>query len=204
MPKTYADQTPEQRANFEAELQKIGFTLNEIPETLNTTQPLTMHSEMSLSSVPGMAITIRDLAHMKELGGVPDTHFQQGGADTHVQYPVALEGTRAKLLSAQSGESLAQSLTGEERQSVAGAVSAFVNGNSERVPQDLVQIANTTSFPMEATAFAAQNLVIDKPFVIEGPTPQVLVFGTVTIKPGGSIIVKTDAKLSAQVIVNEN
>src|SRR5687767_5243097 len=110
----YSELTAEQQANFAAELSKVGMTPDQVPARIVTSEAMTLHSVMSMSSIPGKTIAIRDLAHLKELGGVPDSQFDQSRSDSHIDYPAPLEGSRAKLLSAQSAESLADSLAPEE------------------------------------------------------------------------------------------
>jgi hypothetical protein len=198
MAKKFADLTAQQRSNFEAELTRLGVApANAAPAVqLSGSQPVA-------SALKEHPITIRDLAHLKEIGGVPDNRYSEAGhSDAHISYPEELPKDRVRRLTglASKPEALRSALTSEDQSSLDEASRAFVNGLSTKVPQSAVDMINATRFPMKATVVTAQDIDITGPTVYGANGPQVVVAGTITIHPGGSIVCQNNVKISAQCI----
>ena len=206
MSKTYKDLTDQQRKNHEAALQRVGIDRASVAKKMVIDKPTTLHRDAARSHVKAHTITVRDVAHMKELGGVPDTRYtEEKLPDSHITYPKPLSPDRHRLLSkAGGGDSLHAVLQPEERSAIDGAVRAYVLGNSAKVPKELIALANAANFPMEASVVAADDLEIRNRYVITGPpNPYKLIAGTITIyKPLGQIVAEgVDLSIDAQHII---
>jgi len=207
MAKTFADLTDVQKQKFQAQLAALGLTPQDVAPTLTTDGLRGVHAvDASRSSIKMRPLAIQSLADFKRLGGIPDERYTvQRHSDAHIEYPAPLPANRMRLLKAAGvRDSLHRALSTDEHQTLDTAMHAFVNGNSSKVPDDLVDLVEARQFPIQAAVGGAQDLVIDKPYVISGPWPVALVFGTITIKPGGYIVCQCEAKISAQVITNES
>jgi hypothetical protein len=205
--KTFADLTDVQKQKFEAQLAALGLSPRDVPAKVTTDGMKGIHAlDASRSSLKMQPLTVQSLADFKRLGGIPDDRYTvQGHSDAHITYPAPLPENRMRLLKAAGvRDSLHRALAADEQRTLDTAMQAFVNGDSSKVPSDLVNLVEARHFPIQAAVGGAQDLVIDKPYVIAGPGPVALVFGTITIKPGGYIVCQCEAKISAQVITNES
>lgn len=206
MSKTFKDLTDQQRKNYHAVLQQVGIDPGSVTKKLVVDKPMTLHRDPSRSHVKAHTILVNSVAHMKELGGVPDTRFtKEKLPDAHIHYPKALPAARQRLL-AQAGDAdtLHAALQPDERQAIDDAVRAYVLGNSTKVPKELIELADAANFPMEASVFAADDLEIRDKYVITGPpNPYKLIAGTITIyKPLGQIVAQgVDLSIDAQHII---
>lgn len=206
MSKTYKDLTDQQRKNHEAALERVGINRASVTKKMVIDKPTTLHRDAARSHVKAHTITVHDVAHMKELGGVPDSRFtEEKHPDSHITYPKPLAGDRQRVLArAGVGDSLHAVLQPEEHSAIDSAVRAYVLGNSTKVPTELVALANAANFPMEASVVAADDLEVRDKMVITGPpNPYKLIAGTITIyKPLGQIVAEgVDLSIEAQHIV---
>jgi hypothetical protein len=204
--KTFNDLTDDQKKNFHAQVTALGLSPQDVAGHVVADGKPGAHPGAARSPIRTRSLTVQNLAHFKQLGGIPDERYQvKGHSDAHIAYPPPIPESRLRLLKAAGvRDSLQRALTPEEHGKVGAAVHAFVNGDSSKVPDHLVELAEAQQFPIEAAAGGAQDLTISGPFTIQGPGPVALVFGTITIKPGGYIVCQCDAKISAQVITNES
>ncbi|HEY0554448.1 MAG TPA: hypothetical protein VGG20_09275 [Thermoanaerobaculia bacterium] len=201
---SYNDLNPDQKKNFEAELRTAGIDRTSVPKQVTIDSE---HSHTRDAAKVGMKIhkvTLRDLQHMKELGGVPDSRYSKDKqSDSFVEYPGAFSADRARLLNeASDADTLHAALQPQERDAINHAIRSFVLGNSAKVAKGLVQLANALSFPMDVGIAAVEELVITDKYVITGTGPQKLIAGKITIvKPNGQIVAEgVDLTISAQVI----
>jgi hypothetical protein len=206
MPK-HSELTDQQQKNHAAAMKKMGMDPASAPKTLLIDKRQELHPDAARSAVKGHKVVVRDLAQLKDLGGVPDSRYtSEGQPDSHIRYPEPLPADRKRLLAkAGDSDSLHAALTPEERQAVGDSMSAYVLGNSAKVHKEFVDLAAVANFPMEVTVYAADDLRITDKMIFKGPTPQKLVAGTITIvKPNGQIIAECPLSIEAQHIVVEH
>jgi len=206
MSKSFSDLTSQQVKNYHAALQLVGIDPASVTKKLVVDKPMTLHRDPARSHVKAHTILVNNVAHMKELGGVPDTRFtKEKLPDSHINYPKPLPPDRQRVLAnAGVADALHAALKPEERAAIDDAVRAYVLGNSTKVPKELVDLANAAIFPIDASVFAADDLEIRDKYVITGPpNPYKLVAGTITIyKPLGQIVAEgVDLSIDAQHIV---
>jgi len=206
MSKSYSDLTSQQVKNYHAALQLVGIDPASVTKKLVVDKPMILHRDPARSHVKAHAILVNSVAHMKELGGVPDTRFtKEKLPDSHINYPKPLPPDRQRVLAkAGDADALHAALKPEERAAIDDAVRAYVLGNSTKVPKELVDLANAANFPIDASVFAVEDLEIRDRYVITGPpNPYKLVAGTITIyKPLGQIVAEgVDLSIDAQHIV---
>lgn len=198
----FNDLTDEQKHNYGKTLRKFGIDRGSVPKQV-TIDGSTTNVQLNVTTV-----TVRDLQHLKELVGVPDTRYtKEKHSDSFITYPEAMKADRARLLlKAKDADSLHATLEPEERQAIDDASRAYVLGDSRKVPKELVELSNTVNFPLELQVKAADDLRITGKYVISAPpTTQKLVHGTITIvKPDGQIVAEgVDLSIDAQHIVVE-
>jgi hypothetical protein len=199
--------TPEQLAHFEKALANIGLSRDQIPAVVRTSDypgGLLLHADPDQSHLPPTLIEVKDIAELNARFGVPDAHYQvRNLSDAFVDYPppphpqalaavAACGGDRCKLLADMEPEHLEQT-----RQ----AMRVYLMGDSAKV-QDHEPAINAAFFPLVGAAFGAERIVVDKdhPLIIDSTDHQQLVtlsYGSITIQPGGQIIVKTPANVTA-------
>jgi hypothetical protein len=194
---TFADLSDKEKDNFYAQLKALGIDPATVPESIVADGSQRLHPDPALTTVPTKIVQVKDLAQLKQYWGVSDQVFAEPGKDTHIKYPAPLDDARAKLLSTGRRELTEQAISADEKQTVSTAMEAYMNGNSSKVPQQLVDLVNTLHFPMDVQVAAAQNIVINSPFQVS----QSLVAGTITINPPGYIQVIGDASITAQQII---
>jgi hypothetical protein len=196
MAKKFADLTPEQKKAFQAQLAAFGIPESAVPASIVADGKARMHKDPDLSTVKQFKVQVKDLSHLKKLCGVPDAVFAKTGSDAHIQYPAKLPAARAKLLTTGKKEVTESALTAEDHQAIRSAMTAYVLGNSARVPTEHVHIANETQFPMEVSVAATQDLTVTAPY----PVTQALVCGTITIEGAGYLEVIGDVSIQTQVL----
>jgi len=194
--KTFADLSEKEKSNFEAQLKVLGIDPGSVAPHIVADGSLQLHPNEALTNVPTHTVQVKNVAHLKTLWGVSDEVFKEPGKDKHIKYPAPLADHRVKLLNTGRKEVTESAITAQESHAVDGAIEAYVNGDSKKVPAHLVDLANTLSFPMPVRVLAAQNITIRGAF----PVSQALVAGTITIEPGGYISVVGDATINAQLI----
>ncbi|CAK0739435.1 hypothetical protein CCP1ISM_10490001 [Azospirillaceae bacterium] len=89
-------------------------------------------------------------------------------------------------------------LPADEQERLLSAAKTYVYGDAASVSAWQPAIEKLLG-PFEVSVRALPNITVDanNPWIIDGPGPQVVNVGTVTIKPGGQIIVKTTATINA-------
>jgi len=197
---TFADLSDKEKNNFNAQLKALGIDPSTVPESIVADGNQRLHPDAALTNVPTQTIQVKNLAQLKQHWGVSDKIFAESGKDAHIKYPAPLDDARAKLLSTGRKELTEQAISPAEKRTVSAAMEAYVNGNSSKVPQQLVDLANALHFPMSVQVAAAQNITITAPF----PVSQSLIAGIITIIPPGCIQVIGDASISAQQIIVQN
>ena len=196
MAKKFADLTPEQKEKFYSQLAAFGIPADGIPSTTLADGSLRMHRDPELTTVKTFTVEVKDLAHLKQLCGVPDSVFSKSGSDAHIPYPEKLAADRAKLLTTGRKEITESALTAEDSHALKAAMTAYTLGNSSKVPAEYVQIANQVEFPKKISVFATQDLTVQAPY----PVRQALVCGTITIEDAGYLEVIGDVSIQAQVV----
>jgi hypothetical protein len=205
MSKTFGDLTEQQQKNYEQTLQKMGIKRASVLREVIIDKPLDTRRDPA-HAWKTHTIVVRDLAHMKEILGVPDTRYTtEKQPDSFISYPRDFSPVRLRILAAaKEADTLQRELTGEERTALDEAARAYVLGNSTKVPQPLVGLVNRASFPVETAVFAADDLIIsDRVVIAPPPSPHVIVAGTITIiKPDGQLVGEgVDLSIQAQHIV---
>lgn len=199
MAKKFADLTDEQKQKFHAQLAAFGIPAKDIPQTITADGKARMHQDPELATVKTFTVAVKDLAHLKKLCGVPDSVFKQEGSDAHIPYPPKLQPDRAKLLTTGRKEVTEAALTADDHKAMRSALTAYMLGNSAKVPPEHVHICDTTQFPAKLSVVATNDLIVSGPY----PVTQALVCGTITIEPGGYLEVEGDVSIQAQLITVE-
>ncbi len=205
MARTFKDLTDQQKKQYEAELKRIGIDRDSVPKEVVIDAPHDHQRDAARAKMKTHKVKVRDLAHLKQLGGVPDTRYtQEKQTDTHLTYPDALPAARQRALAAmKDADSLHAAMEPHERDAVHSAMRAYVLGNSTKVPKELVILANIAHFPTEASVAAVDDLTITNTYTVTAPPDkQALVVGKLTIvKPNGQIVAEgVDLSINAQLI----
>jgi hypothetical protein len=202
-PKRFSDLTEEQRDRFETRVKRLNIPRDRVPASVVAEGNFVVHADPALTSQQTFPIVVKNLAEFKELGGIPDSRYaEEGYSDVYINYPPPIPTERLRLLQATrfAPDALSSALTFEEQGLIPQAMTAYTMGNSEKVSPEWVEIADATNFPMEVAAVVAEDLVIKGEYLIQGPGPVELTFGTVTIEPGGYIKALVPVTFNAQVI----
>lgn len=213
MAKTFKDLSPEQLAKFQAVCEKFGIDHNNVPALVSTEVSrggiLCGHPAGSSHFPISRSLTVNSIQELNALGGVQDEHYTKGlASDSTVDYPPEAASLALPSLASCNGDvcQLKDSMSLEQHAAVAQAMNAYLLGNSAKVANYEEQI-NAIHFPMTVAAQAAQDIVItaNNPLIIDNPTgaPTTIVAGTVTVKPGGYILMKTPLNLNCQVFIQE-
>jgi len=203
MSTTYNDLTDRQKKQHEEALKKAGIDRASVAKKVTTDKP---HNHIQDAKMKIHKVKIKDLAHLKELGGVPDSRYTaENQSDSHLEYPAPPSADRFRALSAlRDSDSLQAAFTPEEANAVKLSMRAHTLGDSTKVAKEWVQLANAAHFPTEGAIAAADDLTITKPYVISAPPDkQKLIVGVLTIvQPEGQIISNgVDLAIEAQQIV---
>lgn len=202
-PKTFKDLTPEQRERFEARIKRHGIARDRVPKHVVAEGQFVVHADPALTSCETHTVIVKNLAEFKDIGGVPDARYtEQGFSDVFIQYPPPIPAERLRALKATRYDraALLHAMEPDEQSQIREAMTAYSLGDSAKVSPEWVEIANATNFPMEVSVVAAENLDIRGEYLIKGPGPVDLNFGTVTIYAGGYIKALAPVTFNAQVI----
>lgn len=158
------------------------------------------------SHVPAHMTPFTSMAHLKQLIGVPDAHYQSGTySDMHIAYPQPLETDRAAVLrDSKNICDLRSHLTADEHQNLGESARAYLLGDSSKVAhvEDLLDAHFT---PGTVAFFAAADLTVQngQTFTISSPSPQPIVanYGTITVIGTGRIVIQAQVTLIAQQFV---
>jgi hypothetical protein len=201
-----------QTSAFQEEMTKLGIAHDALSHegefsTGSTPGPTIISSNPEESHIPPTMIPINSIADLKRLRGVPDEHYtSMGFSDSVVDYPEELPAERFGLMDEAADVcALREQLTPEEQDQIRQAAEAYVMGNSEKV-QAYEPMINATMFPTQMAAVNGESLVVDKdhPLIIQGDKPVTLNYAKITVKPGGQIIIKTQANITAQVFESQS
>jgi hypothetical protein len=156
-------------------------------------------------------IEISSVQHLKEVAGIPDSYYKtHRGADAAVIYPPEPVTDFARAIAQARADSCAlESLIDPgDMECINEATLAFVNGDSEKVIR-YEPVINALRFPAQAILTVGEDITVtkDKPLIIGENSPHVIggkvIFGTVTIEPGGQIIVLIPVNFEAAQIVSK-
>jgi hypothetical protein len=208
MSKSFKELSADQQAKFHAKCRTFGIDPETVPETVttvNSNDGLRFgHPAGSAAFAPAKVIDVKCIKDLQALGGCKDEEYTQGRAsDAFVRYPKPMAEMAAPTLKSCDGDvcKLKDSLSLEQHEAINQAMHAYLLGNSRKV-QDYEDHINAIHFPQQVAVYAGENLVITaaKPLIIDNPngSPTQLVYGTVTIQPGGYILVKTPLSLDSQ------
>lgn len=196
----------DQKQAFRARMALMGLA----PEALNyegtlvtgdTPGPTILSGDPAESHVPPTLVTVNSVAEMKALHGIPNEHYTvRGVTDASVDYPDELPQERMLLAStAPDICALRDGLQPEERDQIMKAAAAYVTGNSEKVLA-YEPLINAAMFPAEVALINIEAVVVSpkNPLVIKGPTAMSVNYGSVTVEPGGQIIIQVQTNMTAQ------
>jgi hypothetical protein len=193
--KKFVDLTSEQKTQFEAKLKLFGIPLDQVTKSVETDADSIVHHDPELSTMKMFHTVVKDLSHLKQLCGVPDSAFEKDGIDAHIQYPAALHPDRARLLSTGRQGLTEAVMSPAEHKGVEQAMLAYTLGNSSKVPPEYVTLANSLKFPTTLAVAPIQDLVVKTPF----PVRANLICGTITVLDKGYLQIEEDVHVSAQV-----
>jgi hypothetical protein len=205
MPQDDQTLTPEQQQAFHAQLARVGMSPDSLSarsiRTADRPGGFVLSGDPEQSHLPPTMIEVRDLAHLKELAGVPDEHYTSGQrSDKAIPYPAPLSAQAAGLLqSAQDKCELEFHLQPADYENVRMAAEAYVHGNSAKV-QGYEALINTLHMPTQMAAFAATEIIVSpgSPLILGPGTTTSLNCASITVEPGGQIIVQTNASITTQ------
>jgi hypothetical protein len=189
--------TPAQQQAFEDRLKELGIDSSHVVASLNTGDtpgPTYLSNDPAHdSAIEPQALTINNVDDLKRLGGIADSEYDSGQMDHH--QPVPPEWPQEK------NEHALADLEPHERANLRQAFTSYVYGHSARVASYATAI-NNNFFPLDAAVYAVLDVTVtpQQPLIISGNNAGAN-FGTVTIEPGGQIIVETDATLTCQQMV---
>ena len=204
----FKDLSSGKQQNFADKCRKFGIDPGGVPKLVSTSDmkdgAACGHPAGNSAFPPAKVMTINSIQEMKSLGGCDDQEYLQGRAsDACIAYPGSLASLAAPTLQSCDGDVciLKDAMTLDHHDAVAKAMNAYMMGNSTKV-SDYESHINAIHFPMQMAVHAAEDIVItkDKPLIVNNPTgaPTTLIFGTVTVEPGGYILAQTVLNLSSQ------
>ena len=211
MAKKFSDLTEHQVNNFHAELAKVGINHHDIMGVCVTGEQgnkegTKVGHELAHSDVePAAVTTVDSVQHLKQLTGIPDHDYHSKKySDGFVHYPKQMRDLAIPTLKSCKNDvcELKNQMSPAQHREVGKALHAYIKGDSTKVA-DYEDHINAIHFPMTVTSYAAEDLIItkDKPLIVDSPNDQPvhLVYGTITVEPGGYILAKVPLKLSCQV-----
>lgn len=199
MGKEFEALTAEQKENFEKNVQLMGLDRSTVVSELRTGAtpgPTYLSSKTHLATdIQPTMLTIRSLAELKKLGGIPDEQFLKGCIEEHHEVPPPWPQEKNNLKG--------HELTPEENRNIRQAFVVQMFGNSESV-SSYEKVIDNHHFPMTITAASVEDVTVDPghPLILDEDT-HIYNFGIVTIKKGGQIICQGDAKMNVQKMVKE-
>ena len=196
MPSPFDALSKTQKDAFNSRVQQLGFD----PKAIAGSHIVTKGSGLEIhGSVPEFASNVKyktftSIGEVKRLLGVPDATFKNGTSDSHIKYlPVPSYAAKSDVTLA--------GLTEEERNDLENATYAYLFGDSDKV-KGWTDTINRLMLPRELSFVAAESVTVtpSSPLYITNPS---YTFGTVTIEPGGQIIVKSDSAVNVQVLIKQ-
>ena len=209
MTAVFNELSSDKQARFEEKCKQFGIDPETIPGMISTQKmrrgAICGHPGGNTVFPPANVLTVSSVQELKTLGGCSDQEYSEGHAsDAFITYPKPLMALAAPTLQSCDGDvcQLKAHMTLEHHAAVAQDMNAYMMGNSTKVT-DYVEHINALYFPMQMAVHAARDLVItkDKPLIVNNPSgaPTTLIFGTVTVEPGGYILAQTVLNLCTQV-----
>ncbi len=155
------------------------------------------------ADVPGEVRVVKDIAEMKRLGGVPDHHYtKENHGDGHIDYPSPPPQSALAAAKQHAGDvcRLQDALDAETLANVDRAARTYLTGNSAKV-KDWEPIINALAYPLEGSVLNAGDVVVTpgNPLVINGPGPVAFNANSITVYPGGQILVHTEVTFNVGV-----
>jgi len=196
----------DQKEAFKGRLTQMGLGADALSHegtlvTGATPGPTILSGDPAESHVPPTLITVNSIAELKSLHGVPDEHYSvRGITDAAIDYPDELPRERMMLAdTAPDICALRDSLQPEEHDQLRKAAQAYVLGNSEKVAA-FEPMINAAMFPTQVAAFNGEAITVsaNSPLIIKGSTMITLNYGSITVEPGGQIIIQTQVNLTTQ------
>jgi hypothetical protein len=159
-------------------------------------------------------ITIDSVQHLKQLAGIDDSHFKaHPSADRAIHYPAAPVTNFAQAITRARSDNCALEtlIHPDDTKNIGHAMLAYVNGDSSKV-SNYEPVLNAMRFPAQGMLTVAQDVTVtpQNPLIIghnsnitQDPVLGALcVFGTITIEPGGQIIVQVPVTIKAAKIIS--
>ncbi|HEX6370724.1 MAG TPA: hypothetical protein VF006_17540 [Longimicrobium sp.] len=212
MGQVFDSMNDDQKSAFTRKMERLGLSATALTHSdeLRTGAarpgPTILSSDPDESHLPPTIVEVRDVAHFKELSGVPDAHYESRKySDVAFDYPQPLDERRAKIVADSRNQcDLEYQLTDAELGDVRKAAHAYVMGNSAKV-QSHEPVINAMLFPTRMAVFAGESIVVtkDNPLIIQGPNPVVLNYASIKVEDGGQIIVKVTADVNAQTFIQQ-
>lgn len=170
--------------------------------------PMIISSNPSRDNLGSRSIEVTSVAQYKEIGGVPNTHFDKmPGSDRHITYLGASHTNfRALLDRAKADDCKFKSLlSADDLNDISTQMRAYVLGDSRRVPPEYEEAINNVFFPMMITYTPGEDITITaaNPLIIDSSYPAQLTFGTITIEPGGYIQMNVAVNITANQMISK-
>lgn len=163
-------------------------------------QKLILSSEPEHSNVPPYFVPIGSIAELRKVAGYEDIHPKTGYREAdEIHYPESLSESHKALLDSQPN-GMKPIVSPELKRMIEKAAIAFVMLDPERV-REYEPLINAVMFPGKVAAFVAEDLEVQTGQTVEltGNSGTVFNYGTVTVHPGGSIIVAVDCTFNCQI-----
>jgi hypothetical protein len=139
---------------------------------------------------PAKVMKTSDLQELKKWTGVENECYDCGDIKHHMEVPAY-----------DPDDFVADdmnSLSEEQRDKLVKGAEAYVWGHSDRASQWKSTVEKYLA-PFSVPVFAVQDITVKpgSPWIIDGPPPQVINVGTITVEAGGEIIIKSSATVNA-------
>lgn len=199
----YQDLSPQQKAAYEADLARIGLTVKDVDQAPIVTSGggHRVGGQNESSGGTQNRLIVNQIADLKKIVGVPDADYQNGArSDQGFDYPPPLPADRGQLHTQCANLcELNEKLSSDEHKNIVKAGEQFLLGNSAKVAS-YEPILNATRFPTEMAVSAAGSITVTagNPLVFQGTAPIAAVYTSITIEPGGQIIVEAPTTLCTQ------
>lgn len=194
-----SDLTDSQRAAFRARLAQAGIEpADVVPLVGPDTHPgqLVASPDPEASTIRPHMLTVEDVDTLKQLAGIPDSHYASGLMEEHHRIPEEWPSERRQLTRAQA--------SAEELAEIHHAHLVWLYGNSSRV-DSYRDVINAMDYPKLIPVFAAEELVItaaNSPYVITAESGHI--YGLVSIYAGGSIKFEGNVDFHCQKMVKSD
>jgi len=207
MAKKYCDLTDEQKIAHESALAAYGLTCASAPEAINTSD----HPgglKVGIGSNCTKTVKVKDIDELNGKVGFPCENYVSGKADdSDIEYPQDFEkSSHAKLNT--NADDFRKQLSSEDHKTLSKAMSCCLHGDSNKLAKYKPAI-NAAFFkqPVTLAVHSTQDITItkDNPLIVpsDGGKTAHLIYGTVTIEPGGYIQSEVPFTLTSQVFTVE-